>query len=384
MIHQNLSCLGKQLIFVILIGCMATNTLGETAGERYQKVKQTLSKLSEHMSQDQERMRLIEHNIHQADMRIHRLSQALRHTQQDWKSKQAIYMKCKAQVDTQQHTLLEQQKTLGQQLRFSYMLGENTLLKLLLSQSNISESERYAHYAKYLNDEQCQQLLAIKHKLAIWQTEKAQAQALASQTRDLLNKQHKQQLALKNQQNNRQHLLKRIERDLRRKQSSMANLTADKSRLEGLIQANQANMILGGPSFSAQRGHLPWPTQGHIAEHFGDTIAGSSWQQTGVVIAALTGKPVHAIAAGKVVFADWLRGFGLLLIVDHGQGYMSIYGRNNSLRAEKGDTVEQGQTIADVGQSGGFTNPGLYFAIRHNGTAVNPALWCEKNSQYFL
>jgi septal ring factor EnvC (AmiA/AmiB activator) len=133
--------------------------------------------------------------------------------------------------------------------------------------------------------------------------------------------------------------------------------------------------------FSRLKGKLPWPVQGKLAARYGANRKAESLTWRGVVIDAEEGREVKAIYNGRVVFADWMRGFGLLLIVDHGNGYMSLYGHNQSLYKNVGDVVRKGEAVATVGNSGGRETPGLYFEIRHNGVPDNPVLWCRAGSR---
>ena len=119
-----------------------------------------------------------------------------------------------------------------------------------------------------------------------------------------------------------------------------------------------------------------WPTKGNIIIHFGSPIEQSSWSWSGIIIAAPVGQPIRAISSGSVVYADWFNGYGLLLIIDHGNGYMSLYGHINGFRRKLNDKVEAGEVVATVGKSGS-EEPGLYFSIRYNSKPVNPEQWCK-------
>ncbi len=131
-----------------------------------------------------------------------------------------------------------------------------------------------------------------------------------------------------------------------------------------------------GKSFETMRGKLHWPIiKGRIIQYFNQILLHSELHSTGILIDSPVGKKVHAVFPGKVVFADWLRGFGLLVILQHGQNYMSLYGRNQSLYVKTGQIVQAGQVIATTGNSGGFKKTALYFEIRHNENAVNPQTW---------
>jgi len=131
-----------------------------------------------------------------------------------------------------------------------------------------------------------------------------------------------------------------------------------------------------GRSFAELQGQLPWPVQGAISDRFGSRRYETTWD--GVVISAHEGADIHAITAGTVVYADWLRGYGLMIIVDHGKGYMSLYAFNQSLHKSVGEHVRAGETLASVGRSGGRADAALYFGIRKKGRPVDPEQWCRK------
>ncbi|MDB5982050.1 MAG: family peptidase [Pseudomonas sp.] len=140
---------------------------------------------------------------------------------------------------------------------------------------------------------------------------------------------------------------------------------------------SSAGVSYGGP-FAQARGKLPWPVDGRLLARFGEARgddARSTWD--GVMISAPAGSQVHAVHGGRVVFADWLRGAGLLVILDHGNGYLSLYGHNQSLLKDAGDIVKEGEAISTVGNSGGQETPALYFAIRQQGRPSDPAQWCH-------
>ena len=144
--------------------------------------------------------------------------------------------------------------------------------------------------------------------------------------------------------------------------------------VEQALLAMQNNPSYDGLS---SRHKLKWPTKGRIKSAFGSKRSGQvKWN--GVTISASEGQDVNAIANGKVIYADWLRGFGMVLVVDHGKGYMSLYGHAQALLKSAGDTVRKGESIALVGRSGGQTQPGLYFEVRHKGQAVDPARYCKR------
>ena len=156
------------------------------------------------------------------------------------------------------------------------------------------------------------------------------------------------------------------------------NETALNQLLEQLrdVFADIPKELTGEAPFASARGKLAWPLRGKIVTAFGATDE-SGRRSSGVLLAAKTGAAVHAIAHGRVVFADWMRGYGLLMIVDHGDGYLSLYGCNETLLKDVGDWVDAGETIATSGASGGQKTPGLYFELRAKGQAVDPRGWLK-------
>jgi septal ring factor EnvC (AmiA/AmiB activator) len=138
----------------------------------------------------------------------------------------------------------------------------------------------------------------------------------------------------------------------------------------------KAELIPQGVAFSSLKGKLPWPVKGQLVQKFGSPRSDSVWD--GVLIDAKEGTDIHSVNAGKVVYAEWLRGYGLLIIIDHGQDYMTLYAFNQSLYKKIGETVNAGDIIASVGQSGGRTQSGLYFGIRKKGLPIDPLEWCKK------
>lgn len=165
------------------------------------------------------------------------------------------------------------------------------------------------------------------------------------------------------------------ERRLQRLLDSLATAPRDNSQTPA--EGELASEGTEHTPFLTLRGRLQWPSRGKLTTRYGSArkVGKLKWQ--GVNIKAPEGTEVHAISHGRVAFSDWLRGFGLLTIIDHGDGYMSLYGGNQSLFKEVGDWVEAGEVIAGVGNSGGRKNSALYFEIRHNGKPTNPLKWCR-------
>lgn len=274
----------------------------------------------------------------------------------------------------------QQEQRLAYQIRAAYSIGRQEYLKVLLNQEQPDQVARALTYYGYFNRARTEQIEAYRETLTQLQTTEADI----DQENQVL-QQEKQQLeekraALSASKQKRQQVLLQLEGNIQNKDQELAKLLADRKRLEELLEAVKKTLAeLKIPVSSAPitqlKGRLPWPAHGNIVRRFGSKDSASSASWNGVLIAASEGAEVTAVHSGRVVFADWLRGFGLLIIIDHGNGYMSLYGHNQTLYKETGDWVASNQVIASVGDSGGRKNAGLYFEIRHNGQPQNPQHW---------
>ena len=289
----------------------------------------------------------------------------------------------RAELALQQRSLQQQRHELGRQVRAAYAMGRQERLKILLNQQDPATVNRVMVYYDYLNRERAQKMQAIR----------AHMQRLADTEREILDEErelgrlHDEQqtelAAMRDSQAQRQEVIARLTRELQDQGKQLDRLQTDERDLQTLIDGLEqalADIPAEHPqqaSFGGLRGRLPWPARGRISKRFGTPRLGNLvWD--GVMISAPEGNEVRAIHHGRVAFADWLRGFGLLLIVDHGDGYMTLYGHNQSLFKEVGDWVDVNEPIALVGSSGGREQAGVYFGIRHQGRAVNPARWCQR------
>jgi septal ring factor EnvC (AmiA/AmiB activator) len=173
-------------------------------------------------------------------------------------------------------------------------------------------------------------------------------------------------------------VLKTAGADIRKNRREIQVLKADEARLARLVEAlARAAAGAAAEPFSALRGKLRLPVRGELSGRFGAPRGAAGMVAKGVFIRAPEGQPVRAIARGQVVYADWMRGFGNLLIVDHGESYLSIYANNETLLKEPGDPVAPGEPIATTGSSGGNEETGLYFEMRHLGRAFDPLSWVK-------
>lgn len=291
--------------------------------------------------------------------------------------------KLRTQARSLQYSLAEQNEALAIQLRAAYVMGRQERLKLLFNQQDAGAVGRVLTYYEYFNQQRVQRLKIINAQLR--QLQETQASIVQAEQADIVLREAKRQErdALKRHQQDRQRAIAALAARMQAGGSELQALQQDEQQLETLLRGIRQALddviteMPGHEEFTSLKGRLPWPTRGKLQAKFGTSRIGElKWD--GVMIAAPEGTEVRAVHRGRVAYADWLRGFGLLMIIDHGEGYMSLYGYNQSLYKETGDWVEGGEPVSSVGRSGGRDKAAVYFGIRSKGRAINPKKWCRK------
>lgn len=273
----------------------------------------------------------------------------------------------------------EERAALAREVALAYRTGSEEPLKLILNQEDPAEFARMLAYYGYFTErraERIQAVMATLEELAQLENqvseEDARVAALAEEARAT----HAELEAARGE---RATALAALEREIRDDNSRIERMRREEQDLVALI-AQLQSALAGMPpeslaDFNTMRGELPWPLRGRVLDDFGQPRAGGRLRWTGVHIGADAGAEVHAAAHGRVAYADWLPGLGLLVVLDHGGGYMTLYGNNQALYAQAGDWVQPGAVIASVGDSGGQETAGLYFEIRKDGRPLNPRDW---------
>jgi murein hydrolase activator len=288
--------------------------------------------------------------------------------------------------------LAGQQALLGKLLYQQYLGGRHEYLKLILNNRDPNQVARELSYYQYIARGRATWLANLRERLA-------ELDAISMSTRDqraelasLREEQTAQKKLLEKEQHARQRTLVKISQQLRHQRREITRLQRDESRLAQLVDKltkmlaeprskslfrndNLPDNRFDGSPFDQLKGKLTLPVKGEITNRFGTPRPDSTVLWKGLFLRTSSGQAVKAIAAGRVVFADWLRGFGNLLIIDHGKGYMSLYGNNETLYKQVGDVLRGGDTIATVGNTGGNEDFGLYFELRHESKPLDPMKW---------
>jgi len=342
-----------------------------------------------------EQLRQVESSISVANRKLRELGDSRAAIQAQLSDLERQSQQLAAQIDSQQ-------KQLSHLLYQQFVHGNDDALHLLLSGEDPNQSARERYFLTLLSREKADFLGEMRNSL---QQKKQLAEATRNKSEELvaIEKQQQQGRAtLLAQQQERQSLLAKIAGRIKAQQKQINTLKGNEKRLGKLIDdllrhasrpkpkqrgqtigptpkrgkpVREPDLSTASGIFASLRGRLQLPVRGNIAGRFGSQRddTGTTWK--GLFIRATEGGDVHAVADGTVVYADWLRGFGNLVIIDHGDGFLSVYGNNQSLLSEAGKSVKAGEAIAAVGASGGVDESGLYFELRHQGQPFDPLRW---------
>jgi septal ring factor EnvC (AmiA/AmiB activator) len=286
-------------------------------------------------------------------------------------------------LESARREFAKQRALLAAYLRAAYASGRQPTLKLILDQEDPAALARVLTYYRYFNAAWLARLEAVRASLAHLEALEGELRAREQELAALRDAQAQQRHALEAARARRATLLTALRRQARDTAEEIERLRADERRLAelvGRLQSYLADLPHGHETkqhFGELRGRLALPVAGRVLARYGQerSLGRLRWQ--GVWLAAREGEPVRAVFRGRVAYADWLRGFGLLLILDHGDGYMTLYGHNQSLLKQVGDWVETGEVIAQAGSTGDASRPGLYFEVRRHGEPHDPLLWCR-------
>ena len=361
----------------------------QTLQEELEQTSEDKTEVTDALKTSERRISDVNRGLRDLEIKQRKLSQTLKRLNGDTQSTEA--------------EIGEQQKKLAALLREQYVQGGNDALKLILNGKNPGDVARNIEYYGYIG--RARAVLINQHRESLQQLRSLQAKT-REQNSDLHQiKQERvtQKKTLEAEKGTRQQVLYKLSEQIRQQRKAIDTLVRDEKRLTRLIErlarlaaaapktkpqtqtatkSGQsvkavADSSLAGLNFPRLKGKLALPVAGEILNKFGQNRddGGPAWK--GLFIRARQGREVHSVGTGKVAFADWLRGFGNLLIIDHGNGYLSLYSNNESLYKQPGDPVQAGDVVATVGSTGGQDEPGLYFELRHQGKPFDPLAWVK-------
>lgn len=351
--------------------------------ERLAQLNRQISQLNTSLADSNRERHKANDALRQIEVHISEISQ-----QQDVlrRQQQATRKRHQALLDQQQQLLAKKQtqvQALADLVRQHYAGGREERLKLLLNQQDPERMARLLQYQRYFEQARSARIQELNASLATLETLSQQLLASQQQLQQDKAALDQQQQQMQQARDERRKLLASLDARIDNKQQRLQQLKADSRHLEKLLQGMQQAISdipadLDNKPFAKLAKKLPWPVNGSLDVNYRDTRSGSlRWD--GVVIDAKRGTPVRAIYPGRIIYSDWLPGYGLMTIIDQGKGYMTLYGYNENLTRKVGEWVGAGDVIAHVGDSGGHKNAGLYFGIRHHGRPLNPAHWCNRH-----
>lgn len=373
MLGLRLLCLTVLLFCSTCWANSASNS--DTLNNLKEKIDQQKSLLINQKKQQQQLSNL----LRDTDKRIEKSANDLFNTHQEQIKNHAKQQALNKNKQTLKTTQKKQQSILAQQLKSAYMTGDNDLVQLLLNQQQSSKTERLLGYYHYLNKARLDALETLKNTFEQLQVIESELIDNIAQLSQLLIKQKKAEAALKQQKAKRRDALSQLNKSYLKNSAQLEQYQLSEFDIKQLLAASPPKETKKVPlnGLSKLRGSLTKPTKGRSIHSFGQKRHGQlHWK--GIKFSGQEGQSVNAIYHGKVVFSDWIKGFGLVIVLDHGEGYMSLYGHNQALLKKSGDHVNKNEQIALLGQSGGQEQPGLYFEIRNKGKAINPKHWFKK------
>lgn len=405
----------RAFVFAVILAMLAapagaaaqdSSNKGRSETERkLENIKRELKQASTERRQIEGQRGDVTRQLRAADEKVGRSTRVLRDTEVRLTRDQQALAQLQQQRAQMQAALGSRREELARLLRAAYTQGEATPLQALLSQDTVAEANRALTYQRYVHSDRTRRIAELTTQLR--GLDEVEAEIVARQDAlDRTRRQQREQLAqLERDRKSRAALLAQLDEKYQDSREREQSLGRDAKGLEKVLKQLRAaaaraaaerraaaakaardakrNAAAGRPVTRTptvasapplQVGGLGWPLSGALLAGYGATMPDGRGSQ-GLLIAANAGAPIKAVADGTVVYAEWMRGYGLLLIVDHGNGYMSLYAYNDALLKDVGANVKRGDAVATVGSSGGHGRPALYFELRRNGQPVNPGTW---------
>jgi len=356
--------------------------------DKLEKLQKSIKKVQQHLKGSKKQRSHVLTELKRLESEISKNAIKLKTlTNKVQKSKQ-LKKSLEREISKLNKRLSNQRQALSEQVRSAYSMGHQQNLKMLLNQQDPAQAGRTQEYFNYLNRARSEQITEFNQTI----DKKTRAETELKQTlvtqNELLQALKKKKRERQQQRLKRKKLLADLSNKIENQENTLSSLESSRGRIENLLKSLGELLadIPTSPSeqqpFKSLKGKLPWPTRGRFLGKFGQSKDYGDLKWNGVLIKADYGTPVQVVSHGRVAFSDWLQGFGFITIVDHGDGYMSLYGNSESLFKQAGDWVQAGEVIATAGDSGGQPQSGVYFEIRSRGKPVNPSKWCNSSASH--
>ncbi|HAL41040.1 MAG TPA: hypothetical protein DCP57_01255 [Gammaproteobacteria bacterium] len=381
---QNVKRSTRGLLAALILCCL---TVGSSASELDQSTLQLttiverLNALDRWLTDSEQQLATLQQSLREQDRDIGTLAKQRRALDQALAAVHSDIKNLEAQRQQLANNRDQQQEAVAAHLRAAARLGSEDLIQLVVSQRSPSELNRLIRYHTYFS----QQRLGVIERLqkTVADLAKTNADLIAEHTLELEQQRAltEQSARLEARRSERTVAIAELAKLRSSREQERSALVADRARLQSLIASlNRAARALDGEAFRTAKGRLIAPLRGTVRHAFNSPQGEGDMRWRGIDFEAPTGTAVSAVFEGRVVFAEWLRGYGLMAIIDHGDGYMTTYGNADTLYKSAGDWVEAGELIADAGNSGGRFKSGIYFELRHEGEVQDPSPWLEADS----
>jgi len=354
--------------------------------EQLKEIRSRIESVKQALASDRERQDSVSADLQQIEQRIGRVAAEVNDIDDRVDRAEQQVADLKARYEKKSRRLEGQRQMLARQIRAAFTAGREPYLRLLLNQRDPNRMDRVLVYYDYLNSARSKRIHKAVDALRSLHELRSKLDDRVADLKKLKASREARMADLRQDRGKRKALLAKVDRRIDAHGDQLKRLRADAGRLSDLVdrlQSSLADIPEGTDAdkpFTSLKGDLAWPLDGPVLASYGSPrSAGMEW--SGLLIGAKPGAPVHAVSHGRVVFSDWLRGLGLLIIIDHGNGYMTLYGHNQSLYKEAGDWVSAGDVIATVGSSGGHQRSALYFEVRVHGKPVNPTAWLKPGNR---
>ncbi|MBK31249.1 MAG: hypothetical protein CMF53_03430 [Legionellales bacterium] len=374
----------KYFLLFLLILSLSAIANESNHKEKLKDIQNRLENVNAEIEKSKDQVKEFQSELKKNELMAAKISEQLENIQNNILKKKDNLERLKIKKKDSQKIIDIEKKILISQIKTMYKIGKYDYVKLLLNQQNVSEITRAIAYYDYDNYARSKRIKKLKNTLI--DIEKIQLTILDQTSRlESLNTTHKSKLDKFNKyRGDRLKFITEINKHIDRQGVELLLLKENEHELVKLLnklnvhKKNKTDTLKKGFSFSSKKGELIWPINGKLLKKYGEKKKKTGLKWRGVLIESVQGSHVSAVSQGKIVFADWFRNFGLLIIIDHENDYLSLYGHNQRLLKSIGDFVQTGEKIATVGDSGGQKNSALYFEIRKGKKTLNPSLWCKK------
>ncbi len=380
-------CLAPLLHLLVWVAvlCVPDVTFGagaEAKEAELRKVRTRIESIRKSIHNDAERRDSLSRELKTAELAIQAARQQLSEVRSRRIAAEKRLGELQAERAATEQQVALQRDALSGELALAYMNGREERMRLLLNQGDPAKLARTLAYYSYFSRARAERITKINEHLAHLELLSEKITAEATRLKDIEADNAREVRALASARDQRSKTLAQIQAQLKSRNQELTKLEREARALEKLVEELRRAIDefpdLAGQPFNKVRGKLPWPVKGSVLARFGQLRAGGPLKWQGILIGAARGTQVRAPFAGRVVYADWLPGLGLLIVLDHGGGYMSLYGHNEELYRRVGERVGAGDVLGAVGDAAGVGKPALYFEIRRQRQAVDPSPWLAK------